>query len=369
VRILIITAAVFCGLILPAQSQQQEQGAVLPVGIVVAKRAPIAKTAEFVGRVEAIDRVEVRARVTGYLEAVDFKEGDEIKAGTPLYRIEQDQFKAAVEQARGALERSKATKILTQIELQRAQELMDKGSGTIVARDKARAADQQTQGTLITDQANLDTANINLHYTDILSPISGKVGRTKVTIGNVVGPDTGPLTMIVSQDPMYVTFPVSEREFLHAKMGDGGANRDTIKVALHFADGHTYDKLGTINFVDVTVDRKTDTMLVRATFPNPASTLVDGQLVRVTLESGTPEEKVIVPQSALISDQEGIYVFVADNGKAVVRRVKTGAESGTGIVIEQGLSGGEQVIVQGLQGVRPGAAVRANPLPQTLAGE
>jgi membrane fusion protein (multidrug efflux system) len=167
---------------------------------------------------------------------------------------------------------------------------------------------------------------------------------------------------------MYVTFPVSQREFLRVKE-EGEAHRDSFKVQLHFSNGQAYDHLGTINFVDVVVDRKTDTMLVRATFPNPASFLVDGQLVRVNVESGKPQEKVIVPQGALISDQEGVYVFVVDDGKAAVRRVKPGGESGAGIVIEQGLSGGEQVIVQGLQSLRPGAAVRANPLPQTLVGD
>ena len=138
-RISILTALVFCGLSFPAQAQQQEQAAALPVGVVAARLAPIAKAAEFVGRVEAINRVEVKARVTGYLEDVLFKEGELVKEGAPLYRIEKGLFQAAVEQARGALERSKATKMLTEIQLQRAQELMDKGAGTVVARDKARA--------------------------------------------------------------------------------------------------------------------------------------------------------------------------------------------------------------------------------------
>ena len=364
----ILAAAVFCGLGLPALAQQAEQGGALPVGIVVAKRAPIAEKAEFVGRVEAINRVDVKARVTGYLEEIGFKEGDAVKKGDLLYRIEKDQFKAAVEQARGVLERDKAAKTLAEIDLKRAQELMDKGSGTVVARDKAQAADQQTQGSLLSDQANLDTANINLRYTDILSPIAGKVGKTNVTIGNVVGPDSGPLTVIVSQDPIYVTFPVSQREFLSTEPGQTD-RRETIKAALHFSDGQAYDQLGAINFVDVSVDRKTDTVLVRATFPNPASMLIDGQLVRVKLEGEKTEEKVVIPQAALIADQQGVYVFVVDDGKAAVRRVKTGAESGAGIVVESGLSGGEQVIVQGLQGIRPGVAVRANPLSQTLVGD
>ena len=121
-----------------------------------------------------------------------------------------------------------------------------------------------------------------------------------------------------------------------------------------------------INFVDVSVSRSTDTILVRATVPNPKGSLIDGQLVQVILESGTAEEKVLVPQAALIADQAGIYVFIVEDGKAVVKRLKTGADVGADIVVEEGLKGGEQVIVQGLQGVRPGAPVQATPLPKTM---
>jgi membrane fusion protein (multidrug efflux system) len=139
-----------------------------------------------------------------------------------------------------------------------------------------------------------------------------------------------------------------------------------IKVHIRFADGTMYGEMGSINFIDVTVDRATDTVLVRGTVPNPKGHLIDGQLVRVQLESGTPEEKVLVPQAALIADQEGVYVFAVEDGKAVVKRVKTGGGQGTDVVVDQGLDGGEEVIVQGLQGVRPGAPVKAAPLPATV---
>jgi membrane fusion protein, multidrug efflux system len=139
-------------------------------------------------------------------------------------------------------------------------------------------------------------------------------------------------------------------------------NAKTIKVQLRFSDGRTYDKSGEINFVNVTVDRATDTVLVRATFPNPDNSLIDGQLVRVNLESANPQEKIVIPQSALIADQEGVYVFIVEDGKAVIRRVKVSGQRGNDAVVEQGLSGGELVIVEGLQNVKPGSAVRANPV-------
>jgi len=352
----------------PAHAQQQQAPAATPVGVVQAEKKPITKSLDFVGRVEAIDRVEVRARVTGYLEEVLFKEGDLVKEGAPLYRIEPGLFEAAVEQAQGALERSRGSRALTQIQLQRAQDLMDKQAGTVVARDQAKAADDQARGAIMETEAALSTAKINLGYTDIVSPIAGKVGKTNVTKGNVVGPDSGVLTIIVSQDPMYVTFPVSQRDFLRARQTGQHVDISKIKARLRFADGKLYDQEGYINFVDVTVNRATDTVLVRATFPNPAGALIDGQLVNVSVAAGTPEEKVVVPQAALIADQEGVYVFVVEDGKAVVRRIKPGGESGAGVVVDSGLAGGEQVIVEGLASVRPGAAVRANPIQPAVSG-
>jgi membrane fusion protein (multidrug efflux system) len=167
---------------------------------------------------------------------------------------------------------------------------------------------------------------------------------------------------------MYVTFPVSQRELLKARAEGKNVDRKSIKCSLRFADGSTYAETGEINFVDVTVDRSTDTVLVRATFPNPKGDLVDGQLVVVQLQVGAPEEQIVVPQSALLADQEGVYLFVVENGKAVPRRVKPGGASGADVVINEGLSGGEQVIVDRLQAVRPGIPVRATPAAAPVGG-
>ncbi|MGB8043649.1 MAG: efflux RND transporter periplasmic adaptor subunit, partial [Pseudolabrys sp.] len=228
--------------------------------------------------------------------------------------------------------------------------------------DQALAADEQAAGSILEAQANLQTAQINLGYTDITSPISGKIGRTSITKGNVVSPQTGTLTTIVSQDPMYVIFPVSQREFLRAQQTGERPDLKSFKVKLRYADGTFYDQVGEVNFIDVTVDRATDTVTSRATVANPKAGLIDGQLLTVVVELGTPEQKVVIPQSALLADQGGVYVFVVEDGKAVVRRIKTGGASGTGIVIDSGLTGGELVVVEGLQSIRPGAAVRATPV-------
>jgi membrane fusion protein, multidrug efflux system len=344
------------------------QESAVPVGTVYAQKEPISPTRDFVGRVVSTDRVEIRARVKGYLEAVLFKEGDAVKKGEGLYQIEKDLFQADVEQAQGALERSKAAKTLTAIQLQRAQDLLEKNAGTAVARDQALAADQQAQGAIMTDQASLDTAKINLGYTDITSPISGKISKTNITVGNVVGPDSGALTLIVSQDPMYVSFPVSQSELLQAHLEARPANAAKPKIKIRFADGSTYPHEGTITFVDVSVDRATDTVLVRAIMPNPDGVLIDGQFVSVTVEAGAPQEKVLVPQAALIADQQGIYVFAVEDGKAVVKRIKPGGDVGPNVIVNEGLNGGEQIIVEGLQSIRAGQRVQASPAPASLVG-
>jgi membrane fusion protein (multidrug efflux system) len=335
---------------------------IVTVGTINAERKPIDKTLDFVGRIEAVERVDVRARVSGWLEDVLFKDGQIVEKDTPLYRIEDDLYTASVEQAKGALQRSKAARTLTAIQLQRAQELLNRQSGTEVARDQAKAADDQAQAQIMTDDANVKTAQINLGYTNIVSPIKGEVGRTRITRGNLVGPDSGVLTTIVSVDPMYVAFSVSQREFLRAQESSSQkGDVKGMKVRLRFADGSEYPDLGQLDFVNVTVDRTTDTILARATVANKAGRLIDGQFVRVQILVGRPVEKVVIPQSALIADQGGVYVFVVDDGKAAVRRIKPSGESGTDVVVDEGLNGGEQVIVDGLQTLRPGAPVSARP--------
>jgi membrane fusion protein, multidrug efflux system len=343
-----------------------QQAGPIPVGVVRIEKTPVEQAAEFVGRVNAIGRVEVRARVKGYLEAVLFKEGDAIKVGEPLYRIEKGQFEGDVKQAEGAYLRSKASKELTSIQLKRAEELLSKQSGTAVARDQAQAADDQSKGQMVSDEGALGIAKINLSYTEIKAPIAGKIGATKVTVGNVVGPDSGVLTTIVSQDPMYVTFPVSEREFLKLRTSASTLDRNQVKVGIKFADGSLYDQTGVINFVDVSVDRTTDTISVRASIPNPNGGLVDGQFVRAVLEGDKPEEKLVVPQAALLADQSGVYVFAVVDDKAVVKRLKTGGGFKDGLIVESGLSEGDLVIVDGLQSVRPGVAVRATPAAESI---
>lgn len=341
---------------------QQPAPAAVPVGTVMAEKRAITPTADFVGRIEAVNRVDIRARVTGFLEDVLFKDGSTVAEGAPLFRIERAPFEAAVEQAQGALERAQGTLQNAVVQRQRAEDLLRTNAGSVAIRDQRVAEEKGAQGDQTTAEANLKTAQINLGYTEIKAPIAGRIGRTKVTKGNVVGPDSGVLAQIVSDNPMYVTFPVSQREFLALKTNRLPADGQAPLVSLKFSDGSTYDQKGRVDFVDVSVERGTDTVLVRATLPNPNGQLLDGTLVRVGVQAPQSEEKVLVPQSALIADQQGSYVFAVEDGKAVAKRVKVGAEAGAYVAIDQGLVGNEQIVIQGLQNLRPGVPVLASPV-------
>ena len=354
--------------LLAPTARAQQQPPVIPVGVVVAAKEAVSRTSSFVGRIEAMERVDIRARVSGYLIAVDFKEGDRVHEGDPLFKIDPAPFQAAVQQAQGDLYRQQAEYTNATLQAERAVELARTSAGSIADRDKKVAYQKSAQGAVITADANLKTAQINLGYTVITAPITGIVGKTNFTRGNLIQPNTDILTTIVSTDPMYVSFPVSQREFLDIKRAEMQAGAAADAVTIKFSDGRLYDKPGTINFLDVKVDRATDTVLVRATIPNPGDVLIDGQLVTVLLEGEKQPDTILVPQSALLADQQGTYVFVAQDGKAEIRRVKVGGEKGLNAIIASGLDGGETVVVQGVESIRPGAAVLATPLPAGASG-
>jgi membrane fusion protein, multidrug efflux system len=364
----ILIAALAACLSLPALAQQPAPAQqAVPVGTIVAAKQPVSKSIDFTGRVAAINKVDIRARVSGYLQSVEFKEGDTVKEGDKLFQIDDAPFKAAVQQAEGAVLQAQGSLTNATLQRQRADELVRTSAVSVAQRDQRVADEQNAKGALVTAQANLETAKINLGYTTISSAITGRVGRALVTKGNLVGPDSGTLTTIVSQDPMYVLFPVSQREFLRIRQEGKEATGEHVLVQLRFADGSAYDHTGDINFIDVSVDAGTDTVLVRASFPNPDRVLVDNQFVRVAVVGKTPEEQVVIPQAALLADQEGTYVFVVADGKAAVKRVKLGAEVGTGVAVTSGLEAGDQVVVDGTQTLRPGAAVTPRPVQNPLS--
>ncbi|BDG74730.1 efflux RND transporter periplasmic adaptor subunit [Roseomonas fluvialis] len=358
----------------PAAAQFGPQGPPA-VGVQVAERRPITETIEFVGRVEATDRVNIRARVTGFLEQRLFREGGDVREGEVLYRIERAPFEAQVEQARANLAGANATLENARVALARARELRQSGTGTQVALDNALALERTAGANVLAAEAAVRVAQINLGYTEITAPIAGQIGRSVLAVGNVVGPDAGTLSTIVSQDPMRVAFAVSQRTALELRNRfEGRGGPAAVLVRIRTTDGRNFPETGRIDFVDNQIDRNTDTILVRALIANPirqvdgqASSvspreLVDGQFVSVTVEGAEPVMAITLPRAAVLQDQQGAFVFVVGEGNVATRRnVTLGRSTPERAVIEGGLQGGETVVVEGLQRVRPGQPV--NPAP------
>jgi membrane fusion protein, multidrug efflux system len=326
----------------------------------------VTDTGDFIGRVAAINKVDIVARVPGFIEERNFTEGQLVKTGDLLFRIEPDTYKAAVSQQQASLAKAKAAQVNTSLQLQRGQELV-KGNNIPQSTVDQRAADQQSaQADVMQAQALLDQAQINLGYTEIRSPIDGRIGLANFTVGNLVAPASGPLATIVSLDPIYVTFQASERDIIEYKrrIAESADKYPHVTVHIRLPDGSEYARPGLTNFLDTQVDSNTDTITVRAEVPNPDGILVPGGIVGVIVERGQPRPSLLVPQSAVQLDQAGRYVMVIDEAKKVeLRRITTGAEQGRDIVVSDGLKEGELVIVEGIQKVRPGQVVAATLVP------
>jgi membrane fusion protein, multidrug efflux system len=344
-------------------SELSSQGAPPPaVTVKQVMKRDVADTVTFIGRVVAIDKVEVVARVPGFIQERNFTEGQIVKKGDLLFRIEQDTYKAAVDQQSANLAKAKATEVNANLQLKRNQELVKTQAATQATVDQLAAAEQGAQADILQAQALLEQARINLGYTEIHSPIDGKIGIANFTVGNLVQPSSGSLATIVSQDPIYVTFQPSEADVIAYKrrLAEAGGKNPHLNVHIKLPDGTIYPHPGLTNLLDVQVQPNTDTVTVRAQLPNPEGLLIPGGVVSVIVERGAPQQSLLVPQSAVLLDQAGHYVMVVDDAKKVEeRRITTGGEQGRDVVVTHGLKEGELIIVEGVQKVRPGQVVSA----------
>jgi membrane fusion protein (multidrug efflux system) len=334
------------------------------VGVRPAALKGVSQSFEFVGRIKATDKVDVRARVEGFIEKVAFREGQDVKAGDLLYQLEQPPFQAQVNTAKASVAQFEAQYRNAQLTLERAQYLLKTVAGQQSNVDSALAAERALAAQIEGAKAQLQTAEINLGYTEIRSPIDGRIGRHAYTLGNLVNPASGVLATIVSQDPIYVLFPVSVRDLeiiREARHNEGGLTK--IDIRLHLANGREYPQRGVWNLTDPQVDQQTDTLIIRATVQNPERQLVDGQFVTVAIRERREAPRLVVPQAALQVDQSGYYVLVVDDQhKVEQRRIQTGPNQDTDVVITSGLKEGEKVIVDGIQKVRPGQVVQETAL-------
>lgn len=332
---------------------------------------PVTETARFVGRVVAAELVDLRARVQGFLRERSFTEGQKVAVGDRLFLIEPEPYEAVVLQREADLARARAEHVNATAQLRRGEELLKNNNIARAQVDELRAAEGVAQAGVAQAEAALTAARLNLDYTEIRAPIAGRIGLSRFTVGTLVGPESGSLATLVQQDPIYVQFPLTQRGLLEyrRRVAERGRDPEAAVVHLSLADGSRYEHASRIDFLDVTVDPGTDTVLVRASFPNPESFLVAGQYVTATVDVGAPELAVLLPQSALQIDQSGMFVLALDDDNRVqVRRVTTRQTVGTRVVVASGLVPGDRVIVEGVQKVRPGQPVTAVPWAPPVRG-
>ena len=348
------------------------------VGVVAATRKPVTQSSEYVGRIQAIERVNLTARVAAFLDQRFFSEGAEVKKDDQLYRLEQGPFLADVKAKEATIAQLKAQLKNAQIVLGRAKALLNGPAGQQSTVDTATANSEALEAQVLAAEAQLQQSQINLHYTEIRAPIDGKVGRTAVTAGNYVSPSSGILATIVSQDPMHVAFAVSSQKAISLSRR---ATETPVVIKIRLGDGHIYDQIGTLNFFDNVVAGNTDTITLRGDIRNPpivskkaggtTRELVDGQFVTVLLEDAEPIEAVTIPRAAVLTDQQGDFIYVVDGeNKAQQRRIKLGPDTPGTAAVMSGLSEGERVVVEGLQRIRPGLPVSptSTSSPERTAG-
>ncbi|MFS2013228.1 efflux RND transporter periplasmic adaptor subunit [Azospirillum sp. CT11-132] len=371
-----VRAAVLSGLLAaaPAQAQAQDQKAPPPaVTTVPVQSRDVAPASEFIGRIEAIRSFEARPRIEGTVEQVAFQEGQDVHEGDLLYVIEPAPYQAALDSAKAQLASAEAKLREAERAYNRAEELRQRGNVSQAQLDQALADRDAAQAAVMMNQAQVRTAEINLGYTRITSPVDGRIGATAVTQGNLVNPSTGVLATVVQLDPIRAVFSVADRDLLAFQrkfdVRQPSQAAEKFVPTLVLPDGSDYAEEGRIEFANNRVDPQTGTVSIRATFANPQRLLLPGQYVTVRVRRDQPEQRPVVPVASVQQDQQGHYVLVLDDQNRVQRRpVETGAQVDQSLVVEKGLTAGETVVVGGVQKVRPGMVVQPTPADEVAEG-
>jgi membrane fusion protein (multidrug efflux system) len=339
----------------------------VPVSVLVAAPREVPVVLEAVGRTEGSREVQVRARVAGTLEQQLYNEGDAVKAGAPLFRIERAPFEIDLEQQRAALAQEVARNELAKRDFERAKDLVAKRFVSQQSLDQAASTLAQSNAAVQVARARVRQSELNLSYTAVDAPISGVTGRALQSIGSLLVPnaDSSLLTTLTRTDPIWVRFALSEAEFASLRAQEA----KQLEVKLRLDDGSAYALPGRLNFAGSTVDATLGTVQMRAEFANPGLQLLPGQYVRVQVLAGS-RQAIVVPQSAVLQNESGRFVWLAGaDGKAAARTIQAGGWVGSDWVVLGGLQAGDRVIVNNLVRLRPGSAVEIKPAEQKAEGK
>ncbi|EHO4501671.1 multidrug efflux RND transporter periplasmic adaptor subunit AcrA [Salmonella enterica] len=346
--------------------QDQQGGQQMPeVGVVTLKTEPLQITTELPGRTVAYRIAEVRPQVSGIILKRNFVEGSDIEAGVSLYQIDPATYQATYDSAKGDLAKAQAAANIAELTVKRYQKLLGTQYISKQEYDQALADAQQATATVVAAKAAVETARINLAYTKVTSPISGRIGKSSVTEGALVqNGQASALATVQQLDPIYVDVTQSSNDFLRLKqeLANGSLKQENgkAKVDLVTSDGIKFPQSGTLEFSDVTVDQTTGSITLRAIFPNPDHTLLPGMFVRARLQEGTKPTALLVPQQGVTRTPRGdatVLVVGADN-KVETRQIVANQAIGDKWLVTDGLKAGDRVVVSGLQKVRPGAQVK-----------
>jgi membrane fusion protein, multidrug efflux system len=356
-----------CAALLAGCGHKEKQAPPPPeAGFVVVKSEAVPLTVELPGRTSAYETSEVRPQVAGLIKARLFTEGSIVHQGQTLYQIDPSLYRAAVDQAQANLENARANRETAIAKADRYKPLAQIAAVSKQDYSDASAAAKQATASVAQNAAALDTARINLRFTKVPAPITGRIGRSLFTTGALVTTgQTDPLTTIQRLDPIYVDIQQSSAQILalRRQLSSGGVVPSTAAVRLKLEDGSDYGATGVLEFTEVTVDQTTGTVTLRARFPNPSSLLLPGMYVRATLAQATTPNGILVPQTGISRDVQGnaTVMLVGPDNKAVQRAVTTDRTIGDQWLVTSGLKAGDKVITEGLGKVKAGQPIRPVP--------
>ncbi|MFG6489598.1 efflux RND transporter periplasmic adaptor subunit [Roseateles sp. BYS78W] len=372
-----VAAAVFLTACSPAGAQggHGQPGGPAPVSVLTLQPQRVELSTELAGRTVAYQTAEVRPQVNGIVKMRAFTEGSDVKAGQVLYQIDAASYQAALDSAKATLAKAEATAATAKLKAGRYDELAGIDAVSKQLRDDARAALQQAQADVAAATAAVRTAQIDLDRTRVSAPIAGRIGRSAVTPGALVTANqAGAMATLQQLDPIYVDVTQTSAELLRLQrqLADGTLQRDAAgqaRVKLLLEDGTTYALDGKLQFSELQVDPTSGSVTLRAQFPNPKRQLLPGMYVRAQVQSGVQAASILVPQAAVSRDAKGnaTAMVVGKDGKAEARQLQTGAVVNGQWLVTAGLVAGDQLIVDGLQRLRPGASVQAVPATAQIA--